>query len=51
MLLKISYMSLFFLWAMPDEPEINFSQALEVFQGQIYVKLNWCHVAQNMGYA
>ena len=38
----------FFLWAMPDEPQISFGQALEVFQGQISVKVNGCHVAQNI---
>ena len=31
---------------MPDEPQISFGQALEVFQGQISVKVNGCHVAQ-----
>ena len=38
----------FFLWAIPDEPQISFGQALEVFQGQISVKVNGCLVAQNM---
>ena len=38
----------FFLWTMPDEPQISFGQALEGFQGQISVKFNGCHVAQNM---
>ena len=32
---------------MPDEPQISFGQALEGFQGQISVKVNWCLVAQN----
>ena len=33
---------------MPDEPQISFSHALEGFQGQISVKVNGCHVAQNI---
>ena len=33
---------------MPDDPQISFSQALEGFQGQISVKVNGCHVAQNI---
>ena len=33
---------------MPDEPQISFGQALEVFQGHISVKVNGCHVAQNI---
>ena len=33
---------------MPDEPQISLGQALEVFQGQISVKVNGCHVAQNI---
>ena len=33
---------------MPDEPQISFGPALEVFQGQISVKVNGCHIAQNM---
>ena len=33
---------------MPDEPQISFGQALEGFQGQISVKVNGCHIAQNM---
>ena len=48
MLLKISKASQFFLWAMPDEPHISFGQALEVFQGQISVKVNGCHDAKNI---
>ena len=48
MLLKISYASQIFLWAMPNEPQISFSQSLEVFQGQISVKVNGCPVAQNI---
>ena len=38
----------FFLLAMPDEPLISYGQALEVFQGQISVKVNGCRVAQNI---
>ena len=38
----------FFLSAMPDEPQISFGQALEVFQGQISLKVNGSHVAQNI---
>ena len=48
MLLKILILSQFFLWAMPDEPQVSIGQAFEVFQGQISVKVNWCHVAQNI---
>ena len=49
MLLKISYESIDFLGgAMPGEPQISFSQALEVFQGKISVKVNGCHVAQSI---
>ena len=48
MLLKISYASQIVLWPMPDEPQISFGQALEVFQGQISVKFNGGHVFQNM---
>ena len=48
LLLKISYVSQIFLWAMPNEPQITFRQALEVFQGQISVKVKGCHVAQNI---
>ena len=33
---------------MPDMPQINSGQALEVFQGQISVKVNGCPVAQNI---
>ena len=33
---------------MPDEPQISFDQALEVFQGQISVKVHGCPVAQNI---
>ena len=33
---------------MLNEPQISFGQALEVFQGQISVKVNGAHVAQNM---
>ena len=38
----------FFLWALPDGPHISFGQAMEVFQGQISLKVNGCHVAQNI---
>ena len=48
MLLKISYAAQTFFWAMPDEPQISLGQALEVFQGQISVKVNGCHVAKNI---
>ena len=49
MLPKIWYATkLFFFVGMLDEPQISFSQALEVFQGQISVKYNGAHVAQNM---
>ena len=48
LLLKISYVSQIFLWAMPNEAQISFSQALQVFKGQISVKVNVCHVAQNI---
>ena len=48
MLLKISYVAKIFFWAMPNEPQISFSQSLEVFQGQISVKVNGCPVAQNI---
>ena len=41
---NIICVSIFFLWAMPDDPQISFSQALEGFQGQISVKVNGCHV-------
>ena len=33
---------------MPYEPQISFDQALEVFQGQISVKVHGCPVAQNI---
>ena len=33
---------------MPDTPQISSGQALEGFPGQISVKINGCHVAQNM---
>ena len=33
---------------MLNEPQISFGQALEVFQGQKSVKVNGCHVAQNI---
>ena len=39
-LLKISYDSQFFLWAMLNEPPISFGQGLEVFEGRINVKVN-----------
>ena len=48
MLLKILYTDQIFFCAMPDEPQISLGQALEVFQGQISVKFNECHVAENM---
>ena len=48
MFLKIRYVAQIFLWAMPDEPHISFGLALEGFQGQISVKVNGCHVAQNI---
>ena len=49
MLLKILYESIDFFWgAMPDEPQISLGQALEVFQGQISLKVNGCPVAQNI---
>ena len=38
----------FFLWVMPDEPQISFCQDLEGFQCQISVKVNGCPVAQNI---
>ena len=37
-----------FLWAMPDEPQISLGQALVVFQSQISVIVNECHVEQNI---
>ena len=37
-----------FFWAMFNEPQISFGHALEVFQGQINVKVNVSHVAQNI---
>ena len=43
MLLKILILSQFFLWAMPDEPQVSIGQAFEVFQGLISVKVNWCY--------
>ena len=48
MLLKIWYVAQIFFWAMPDTPQISSGQALEEFPGQISVKVNGCHVAQNM---
>ena len=48
MLLKIWYVAQIFLWAMPDKPQISFGQALEGFQGQTNVKVNGCHIAQNI---
>ena len=33
---------------MLNEPQISFGQALEVFQGQVNVKANYSHVAQNI---
>ena len=33
---------------MHNELEVNFCQALEVFQVKISLKVNWCHVAQNI---
>ena len=48
MLPKISYAAQIFFWAMPDESQISFGQALEGFQGQISLKFNGYHVAQNM---
>ena len=35
---------------MPDDPQLRFGQALEVFQGQISVKVNGRHVAQNIDF-
>ena len=46
MLPNLWYVALIFFWAMPDEPQISFGQALEGFQGQISVKVNGCNVAQ-----
>ena len=48
MLLKILYAAQISFRAMPDEPQISFGQALEVFQGQISVKVNGCNVAQKI---
>ena len=48
MLLKIWYAAKFIFEAMLNEPQISFGQALEVLLGQISVKVNGCHVAQNM---
>ena len=48
MLPKISYAAQIFFVYMADEPQISFGQALEGFQGQISLKFNGCHVAQNM---
>ena len=48
MLLKILYLAQIFLWAMPDEPQISLGQALVVFQSQISVIVNECHVEQNI---
>ena len=48
MLPKISYANQFFLWAMLNEPQISFDQALEVFQGQIKLKVNRSYGAQNI---
>ena len=47
LLQKIWYVALILLLAMPNKPQISFGQALEGFQGQISVKVNGCHVAQN----
>ena len=38
----------FFLLAMPKEPQIRFGQALEVFQGQISMKVTGTGVARNI---
>ena len=48
MLLKISYMSQISFVGMPDKPQISFGKALKGFQGQISVKVNGCHIAQNI---